>query len=281
MDLSTSASYGRSYWPHPLVNKPKPPLSVDNICHSVCSRRWTPFLCPQNLEASCGKRPDCSCTSAVDCIFIAAAAQGRALPCRCVPCRMLHCSRLHQPAPADCPTMFPAFLEAPFTALHCFIHFTGDASRRSAMRRHRFQLRGVSCHMGHRGKPAQRPCHRRLRRKRMASPALCFPAVFYLLLVLALFCFESGAFVTCGFKVPIPLLLPPAAGCFPRLPAVHVHWPAAAAVCNRSHSRISVCHLAVTFASSAPVSKGWWRTVSSATRAMQPNFNAVNKEEPR
>jgi hypothetical protein len=31
----------------------------------------------------------------------------------------------------------------------------------------------------------------------------------------------------------------------------------------------------------APVSTGWWRTVSSATRALRPNFNAVNKEEPR
>jgi len=32
---------------------------------------------------------------------------------------------------------------------------------------------------------------------------------------------------------------------------------------------------------SVPASKSWWHAVSSATRAKQPNFNAVNKEEPR
>jgi hypothetical protein len=196
MDLSTSASYGHSYWSHPLVNILNPPLSVDNICHSVCCRQRTPFLCQQNMGASRCQRPDCSCARAVDCIFIAAAAQGRAFPRCCVSCRMLHSSRLHQPALADGPTKFSAFLEAPFTAMHCFIHFTGDASRRSAMRRHRFQLRSVSCHMGLRGKPAQRSCHRRVRWKRMASPTFCFPAVFDSLLVLAPFCFESVAFVT-------------------------------------------------------------------------------------
>ena len=43
----------------------------------------------------------------------------------------------------------------------------------------------------------------------------------------------------------------------------------------------SLCVDLCNFSFSAPASKGWWHSITTATRAKQPNFNAVNKEESR